>query len=174
MKNKHIALLIILIVILADQLTKWWALEGFLREDSTAALNFFEWFTSSERLPFGGVYVLPFFNLVMVWNEGISFGLLNGLGETALILSVMSIAISIGLGTWMFKTDSAFIRYTLAIIIGGAIGNVLDRLRFGAVADFLDIHVMGYHWPAFNLSDSAITLGVALLLIDTIFLSKKP
>ncbi|MAS86462.1 MAG: signal peptidase II [Micavibrio sp.] len=174
MKNKHIALILILLIVLADQLTKWWVLEGFLREDPSAALNFFEWFTSSERLPFGGIYVLPFFNLVMVWNEGVSFGLLNGFGETALILSFLSICISIGLGVWMLKTERNFIRYTLAITIGGAIGNVIDRLRFGAVADFLDIHVMGYHWPAFNLSDSAITLGVALLLIDTIFLSKKP
>ena len=65
------------------------------------------------------------------------------------------------------------LRFALAMIIGGAVGNLVDRLRHGAVTDFIDLHVAGYHWPVFNIADSAITVGAALLLIDSLFGGKK-
>ena len=73
----------------------------------------------------------------------------------------------------MFKEKQAFAKFALALILGGAVGNIIDRIRFGAVIDFLDFHAFGYHWPAFNVADSAICLGVMLLLYQMIFMKKE-
>ncbi len=82
---------------------------------------------------------------------------------------MLSVAIAIGLVVWMRKSTSALVTLALGGIIGGALGNVIDRVRWGAVADFLDVHVMGYHWPAFNVADSAISVGAVLLVLDALF-----
>lgn len=112
-----------------------------------------------------GVEVLPFFDLVLVHNRGVTFGLLashHPAGRWLLIL--LTSAISIGLLVWLMRAQSRTQAAALGLIIGGALGNLVDRLRQGAVTDFLDFHAQGYHWPAFNLADSGIVLGVALLL----------
>ncbi len=90
-----------------------------------------------------------------------------------IILTVVALIITGVLLAWMWKAETKFTTVALALVIGGAIGNVVDRIRFGAVIDFLDFHASGYHWPAFNLADSAIFIGVVLLLIETIIEPKQ-
>tara|TARA_Y100001001_G_C8002583_1_gene306831 strand:+ start:1068 stop:1619 length:552 start_codon:yes stop_codon:yes gene_type:complete len=172
--TKRLLLLIglIAVIIISDQLTKWWVLEFIIQQEHTP-LDFFSWLGANERLPFYGLEVLPFFNLVMVWNEGVSFGLMSSLENSHIWLSLLSIAVSTGLAVWMVTSNRLSTTIPLAMVIGGALGNVIDRLRFGAVADFIDLHLMGYHWPAFNLADAMITIGVALLLIDGLFFEPR-
>jgi signal peptidase II len=112
------------------------------------------------------VTVLPFFNLVLVWNYGISFGMFAG-HRQPLILTAMSLVIVAVLLVWMWRNSSTLVSCALGLVMGGAIGNVVDRLRFDAVADFLDFHVAGWHWPAFNIADSCIFIGVVLLCISS-------
>lgn len=120
----------------------------------------------------GSIDVLPILNIVLVRNDGISFGLLGGVVPWWL-LAMLGIAVVAGLLVWIWRAPSIMLQFALGLIIGGAIGNILDRLRFGAVTDFLDFHVAGYHWPAFNFADAAIVFGVSLLLLDS-FKSKQP
>lgn len=154
-------LILAAVIIVLDQLSKWWVVETLMRPEGVVDTPFF----SSVRLQ-----ILPFFDLVMAWNRGVSFGILNNDGRwNAILLSVLSVAISIGLIVWMRKAQSRLVLLALGGIVGGALGNVIDRIRWGAVADFLDVHVMGYHWPAFNLADSAISVGAVLLVLDALF-----
>jgi signal peptidase II len=119
------------------------------------------------------IEVLPFFNLVEVWNSGISFGMLGGLAYGQWLLSAVAIIIVFFMLRWLLRTDDRFIAVALSFIIGGAVGNTIDRLRFGAVADYLDFYAFEYHWPAFNLTDVAIFVGVCLLILrETGILSK--
>ncbi len=115
----------------------------------------------------GQITILPFFNLVEVWNKGISFGMFNDLSYGQWLLSGMAMIITLVLLRWLSRTDDRLTAAALCLIIGGAVGNTIDRMRFGAVADYLDFHAYGYHWPAFNLTDSAIFIGVILLLLPT-------
>ena len=113
------------------------------------------------------IVITGFFNLVMVWNKGVSFGMLASDSEvTRWVLIGFALVVSGVLAVWMARTPRPVLRVVLGAVIGGALGNVIDRLRFGAVADFFDVHAFGYHWPAFNIADSAISLGVVVLLID--------
>ena len=137
------------VIIAADQATKAWALDRLF-----------------ETREF--IVALPFLNFVPVWNRGVSFGMLSSAEEWApYALAGFATLVSIALLVWLFRADRRFLAIGLAAVIGGAIGNVIDRLRFGAVVDFIDIHAAGYHWPAFNIADAAITLGVIVLLIDS-------
>jgi signal peptidase II len=122
----------------------------------------------------GRVALAPVVELVLVRNYGISYGWFQGLGVSArwALLAVTGIAV-IFLLTWLARAGSKLSGLALGLIIGGAIGNVIDRLRFGAVIDFLDFHLASWHWPAFNLADSAICLGVAAMLFDGM-LSRRP
>lgn len=115
------------------------------------------------------IEVTGFFNLVMAWNYGVSFGLFNDPGTQKGLLIGVSIAVSVALAVWMAREQSRVTRLALGAIIGGAIGNVIDRIRWGAVADFLDFHAFGYHWPAFNVADAGIVLGAAILVLDNLF-----
>jgi signal peptidase II len=115
----------------------------------------------------GSIEVLPFFNLVEVWNPGISFGLFSNLAYGQWLLSGMSMIIIAAVLVWLRKADDTFTVIALCLVIGGALGNLIDRLWFGAVADYLDFHAFGYHWPAFNLTDAAIFLGAVLLFLST-------
>lgn len=133
-------------VLVADQLTKALALA---------------WIA-----PVQPIAVLPFANLVLVWNRGVSFGLLGGHGLPASAFIALSLAIAAGLLVWLWRERHAPTALALAAIIGGAVGNVIDRLRHGAVVDFIDLHAAGYHWPAFNIADSAIVLGALALVLD--------
>ncbi len=122
------------------------------------------------------IEVTPFFNLVMGWNYGISFGFLNSAPALALwLLPMVVVIITAALGVWLYRIDRLRPALALGLIIGGAIGNLIDRLRFGAVADFLDFHAFGIHWPAFNAADSAITVGAVVLILDSLFVGdEKP
>ena len=113
----------------------------------------------------GHIEVLPFFSLVEVWNHGVSFGMFNKLAYGKWLLSGMAIIITLILLRWLSRTDDRLTAAALGLIIGGAVGNTIDRLRFGAVADYLDFHAFGYHWPAFNVTDMAICIGVGILVL---------
>lgn len=137
-------------VIVLDQASKWWILTGVM---------------APPRI----IEVTPFFNLVLVWNRGVSFGILNqGSAWVPWLLSALVAAICVGLFIWLRRAEGRWLAAALGLILGGAIGNLVDRLRFGAVLDFLDVHAAGYHWPAFNMADSAITVGVGILLVDAL------
>ena len=118
--------------------------------------------------------VTSFFNLALTYNRGISFGLFNGgAGLNALVFSLAAAAIVAVLLYWLSRVVSPFLAVAIGLIIGGAIGNVIDRLRLGAVVDLLDFHVGYLHWPAFNLADSAICIGVAAMLLDGLLLRRE-
>jgi signal peptidase II len=133
-----------------DQISKWWILAEVMNPPRV-------------------IEITPFFNLVLVLNRGASFGMLGGGGAWApWALLALAAAILTGLGIWLARTPSRWVAAGLGLVIGGAVGNVVDRLRYGAVIDFLDFHLAGFHWPAFNLADSAITVGVGILLVDAL------
>ena len=112
-------------------------------------------------------HVTDFFNLVFTWNPGTSFSLFRALGESAPIILVVFTGIVIGLiSRYLFTRAKSYERIPLALIVGGALGNLLDRIRFGAVIDFLDFHIGGWHWPAFNVADICIVVGVGLYLLN--------
>lgn len=174
-------MVMICVIVFLDQYTKWLVLETVLRTEGNTP-SFGTWFMThqplgmfiDQREAYNNVKVNGFINLVMVWNEGISFGLFdksddnmstgNGL---AIVFIGISLIISLLMVVWMALTRGRLLVWALALIVGGAIGNVIDRVRFGAVADFVDLHVAGLHWPAFNLADSSIAIGALLLVIDT-------
>jgi len=153
-RGTFFGLAIALSVVAFDQVTKMWVLESFF---------------SPPRV----IEVFSWFNLVPVWNTGISFGMLADYSDWMPgIISGLTIIISLVLLAWLFVVVSVSIKLALSLILGGAVGNIIDRIRFGAVIDFVDIHFFDFHWPAFNIADSAITIGVALFLLDN-FLKKS-
>ncbi|MGC1179397.1 MAG: signal peptidase II [Methyloceanibacter sp.] len=118
----------------------------------------------------GVVRLTPFFDLVLVWNQGVSYGLLtqrSELGRWALIL--FAFAATIGLAIWLARTTSLLAAAGIGVIIGGAIGNAIDRVLYGAVADFFSFHAFGYEWYVFNIADTAIVAGVVGLLYESLF-----
>lgn len=118
----------------------------------------------------GSVSVIPFFNFTMVWNRAITFGMLGQLGSwAAMIFSVSALLIAACLFIWMLRARKIWVVLSLGAIVGGALGNILDRLRFGAVVDFIHFHVAGWSWYVFNVADSAIVCGVIILLMDAFF-----
>lgn len=144
------------IVLVADQLSKWLILTHVMDPFSDPLMG-------QGRV----IEVTSFFNVVMVWNQGVSFGLFsNDSPYGPWLLSGVALVISGFLTVWLRKAENRLIAAALGLVIGGAIGNVIDRLRFGAVADFLDFHLAGWHWPAFNIADAAIVIGVGLILIE--------
>ncbi|MDO9431888.1 MAG: signal peptidase II [Phenylobacterium sp.] len=139
-----------LFVIIADQLSKHWILFVY---DLPARFS----------VPIAGP-----FSLTMVWNRGVSFGLFRADADLVRwLLSAFSIIVAIVLAVWARKTERPFMAIGLGLVIGGAIGNVIDRIRFGAVADFLDFQRLGFFPWVFNVADSAITIGVVFLLLDS-------
>ncbi len=122
----------------------------------------------------GPVEVTPFFDLVMAWNRGVSFGLLQHDSPTLpWVLSALSAAIVTGLVVWLSRVRRRPLAVALGLVIGGALSNVADRLRFGAVADFFDVHLASYHWPAFNFADSSIVVGGGILLLDALLARRE-
>lgn len=120
-------------------------------------------FAEGERLEVNG-----FFNMVLVYNKGAAFSFLsNAPGwQTPLLIGFALVAIGIVVTMLVRSPDRLVLSSGLALILGGALGNVIDRVRFGKVVDFLDFHAAGWHWPAFNVADSAITVGAVLLILD--------
>jgi signal peptidase II len=129
-----------------------------------------KWYMFAHVVPDQGTIltITGFFNLRRVWNTGVSFGLFGG-GTPAWLLVLLALAIAGLLVYWLLTARTRRAALAIGAVLGGAIGNVWDRIAFGAVRDFLDFHAFGYHWPAFNLADAAITLGVIALLIDSLF-----
>ncbi|MBG78474.1 MAG: signal peptidase II [Alphaproteobacteria bacterium] len=117
----------------------------------------------------GFVKVTPFFNLVWTGNDGISFGMLQGLAYGKWLLSAFAFIITGFFFIWLLRTQSLWVSVALGLIIGGALGNTFERLAYGHVIDILDFHAYGYHWPAFNITDSAIVSGIALLMFYEFF-----
>jgi len=154
MKNFFIGIIIAFVTALLDQYSKAYVFVFLLDKDGNA------------------MEILPFFNLVMVHNFGVSFGMFNNVQYGHLILSVVAILITIMLLVWMWRAKKLYFSLALGLIIGGAIGNITDRVLYGAVADFLDFHIGAYHWPAFNLADSCVFVGVALVLLENFFTAK--
>jgi signal peptidase II len=138
----------------ADQLGKAWILA--LLADRPPA----------ERV----VAVAPFLNLVLTWNRGMSFGLFNSDSAlNALIFTALAVAIVAGLVHWLRRVRQGLLAFAIGLVIGGAVGNVVDRLARGAVVDFLDFHWGALRFPwAFNVADAAISVGVGLMVIDSL------
>lgn len=162
MKKVFKYLAIILGVIAIDQLTKGILLYLILGRVPTfgAALNL---------VPFSYImaHVCDVFNIVFTWNPGASFSMFRVLGETAPFIIIFATGAIIGfILYYMFRRGDVHECTALALIVGGAIGNLIDRIRFGAVIDFLDFHIWGYHWPAFNVADICICVGVGLYLFN--------
>ena len=134
-----------------DQLTKWWIVNFVMNPPSV-------------------IEVTPFFNLVLGLNRGVSFGMFSsGSNLSRWLLTALALAIVCALALWLWRAEKPWLAVALGLIIGGAIGNVIDRAMVGAVVDFLDFHVADYHWPTFNVADMAITCGAAVLIWDSVF-----
>jgi signal peptidase II len=119
------------------------------------------------------IKIFDFFSLVYVRNYGVSFGMFNKLAHSNIIFAGIQFLIALILFFWLYNNKKPAISYALSFIIGGAFGNLIDRLQNGAVADFLDFHIGNYHWPAFNLADSCVFIGVAILLLEDLIFKKK-
>ena len=144
---------------------RWFALAALvvLADQATKALLLAR-FAPGERLE-----LAPFFNLVFVFNPGAAFSFLSEAGgwQKPLLVAFALGAAAIVSVLIVRRPLERLLCTGLALILGGAIGNVIDRLRFGQVVDFLDFHLGGWHWPAFNVADSAITVGAALLILES-------
>jgi len=131
------------------------------------------WLVYVVDMPARGIIeITGFFNIVMVWNRGVGMGFFQQGEEGGKYLLIgFSILMAIGLTIWFSRTKPTekLIRYALPLAIGGAIGNIIDRVHFGAVADFFDFHAFGWHFWAFNVADSAIVVGMCLILVDGLF-----
>ncbi|MEA2792217.1 MAG: signal peptidase [Acetobacteraceae bacterium] len=143
-----------LLVLAADQASKWWVLNVLNLPDLRQAV------------------LLPVLNLTMVWNRGVTFGLLTGLGAWGhVVLAAIALAVVVALGFWLRRAESRLMAAAIGAIAGGAIGNVIDRIRFGAVIDFIHAHVAtpwgDFSWYVFNVADAAIVCGVAILIIES-------
>jgi len=128
------------------------------------------WILNSVMQPPRVIEVTSFFNIVLAWNRGVSFGMFNS--ESAYgpwLLTGLAIVIVVVLAVWLWKANTCLASLSIALVIGGAAGNVIDRLQYGAVVDFLDVHGFGYHWPAFNVADSAICIGASILVLESLF-----
>lgn len=147
------ALLLAVVILAADQFTKYMAL-------SCCRTHFIE--------------VTPFFNIVLVWNRGISFGIFNHHSDLGpYLLIALSLTIIAVFGFWLRKVNHQPLQVAICAVIAGALGNVIDRLHHGAVVDFLDFHIGRHHYPAFNIADSAVVLGIAFILLDSIFFEPR-
>jgi signal peptidase II len=144
-------LFLAILVLLLDQVTK---------------LAILEW----VKPPPAGISLTGFLAVVLIWNRGMSFGMFNtGDPLVPWILGAVSIAVAIALVWWLARARRWLVIAGVGLVLGGAIGNLADRLLYGAVVDFVLLHAGRWSWPAFNLADSAITLGVAALLWDSLF-----
>ena len=143
--------LIALIILLADQISKLWLLFFYQIE-----LH-------------GDLRIAPFSTITLVWNRGISYGLFQqeaDLGRWALV--IISFVAAVAFAVWLAKNPPRLVSWALGLVIGGAIGNGIDRAAYGAVVDFVHLHWGGFSWYVFNVADCAIVVGVALLLLDAL------
>ena len=138
------------LIVLLDQVSKYWVLKTFT--------------------PYEPVSVLPMFNITLAYNTGSAFSFLSEAGGwQRWFFAALAIIMSTIMTIWLtrLKENETLLAVALSLILGGAIGNLIDRLFYGYVIDFLDVYYGTYHWPAFNIADSAITIGVALMLVES-------
>ena len=137
------------VIVVADQIAKW------------AVLGYF-----ADRAP--RQEITGFFNLMLVCNKGAAFSMFADAPGWQTPLLIVFALVAAGLVSWLIVRNPGkrLLCLGLALILGGALGNLIDRLRFGHVVDFLDFHALGWHWPAFNVADSGITVGAVLLILD--------
>ena len=119
------------------------------------------------------IEITSFFNIVLGRNTGVSFGLLTGAGAPPWALALFSVGVAVVLLVWFGRATSALVLTGLGLIVGGALGNATDRVRHGAVTDFLDFHIAGWHWPAFNMADVGIVCGVFFLVLDALMVRQS-
>lgn len=160
-RNLGWGLLIALVVAALDQASKWKILAVFRPPGVTAT-------------PFqatGPMTVAPVLDFTLTWNRGISFGVGNTSGPwNTILFGAVAVIVAALLIVWMSRARSRLLLLALGLVVGGAAGNLVDRLHYGAVVDFLYVHVGAFDWwPAFNLADSAICVGAALLVMDSLF-----
>ncbi len=154
-RRRTLGALMALAVLAIDQASKAWILYGL-------------------DLPRrGSVPILPVLNFTMVWNHGVTFGILAG-DDARLLLIAVAVAAIVALAVWLWRTPSLLATLGLGAIIGGAAGNVISRIAYGAVVDFVDVHVGNLHWYVFNLADAAIDGGVAALILESLFRREHP
>lgn len=171
--NRLVWFAVIVLVIIADQVTKWMILDAPVFN----ALDCLD-----RGVACGQVELSSVFDLTMLWNRGISFGTLQSDGIMRWILVLATSAIAIAFSYWLLRAERRLTALSLALVIGGAIGNLVDRIRFGAVVDFLDFSgpwfgayigswPLGFPW-VFNIADAAITVGALLLFLDQFLMSR--
>jgi signal peptidase II len=149
---RRLGFLVAALALIADQASKNWLLYGLQFRDLGPAAR---------------ISVLPFMDLVMVWNRGVSYGLFQAGGTFGtIVLTLFSLAAVAALSFWLTRAERPFLAAGLGLVIGGAIGNVIDRVLYGAVADFFHFYGFGHDWYVFNIADAAITVGVVALLAD--------
>ena len=155
--RRRLGLSIAALVIILDQLSKYWVLNGLRLRDA----------------PMGHIELSPVFDLTFVWNRGVSFGLFKADGMAGrLLLSGFALLVLVVMLYWLWRARGLLATVSLGLIIGGALGNLVDRLRFGRVVDFIDFSDIHFIW-VFNVADSAISIGVILMLVDAFFLEKR-
>ena len=152
-KNKNLLLVLIPILVLIDQLSKKWALNNIFFNQNYIEVN-------------------KFLNFTPVWNKGISFGMFSDFTNVNFFMTIITSIIILIIFFWIIRVKNIILNLSLLLIISGAIGNLIDRLKYQAVVDFIDFHINNFHWPVFNLADSYITLG-ASMYIFVIFTSQK-
>jgi len=162
-----LAFFLVPLIVVVDQWTKYLV----LNEPQFRALECLD-----GRVPCGRIEVSQVFDLTMLWNRGMSFGMLQSDGPMRWVLVLVTLAIAIGFAVWLARVERRLSALALAMVVGGAIGNVIDRVRFGAVVDFFDFSGL---WPpyffnyVFNVADAAISVGAVLLFFDQFILSRE-
>ena len=152
----RLGLIVALLTLLADQASKWWILDVLRLPELV-------------NVPLLGGETIGL-DLTMVWNRGVTFGLLSGDGTWHhWVLAALAMAIAAFLLRWMARAENRLTAIALGAVVGGAIGNVIDRVRFGAVVDFVDASAWDWHWYVFNVADAAIVCGVIALVADALF-----
>ena len=146
-------IIIFLLIIFLDQISKSLIVNNF---------NLYE-----------SIQILPLFNITFVVNYGFAFGFLNDPSVNQIIVSIVIFLIILYFLYLLIKTQDTIFQFALILILSGAMGNFIDRLLRGYVVDFIDIYIFDYHWPAFNLADSSITLGFITMMFNILFLNKK-
>ena len=152
-KNNISIITTFFLIIFFDQLTKILVIKNFQLYESLS--------------------ILPFFNLTFIVNYGFAFGFLNNPSLNQIIVILVIFSIIAYFLYLLIKTQDQFFRFSLILVLSGAVGNFIDRVLHGFVIDFIDIYLGSYHWPAFNLADSSITLGFILIMFNILFLNKK-
>jgi signal peptidase II len=155
-----LGLLVAAVAVVVDQVSKYVIVEHILRPEGITGTPYL----TGKIIP-----LIPFFQLRMAWNEGISFSMFNS-GESHMVAILLTVQIAItALLLWFLRSlESRWLQVACGLVIGGALGNIIDRAMFGAVADFIDFYVGDWHFPTFNVADSCISVGAAMWLLDAV------